>query len=64
MFSSERNLKVFEFSSKVGVSPQTIRRWCSQGKIGYHRASNGYRMIPESELPKAKKLRRKRHYER
>jgi len=61
---SSKYFKIFEFSLEVGVSPRTVRTWCDAGKILYKRLPNGYRMIPVSEIERAKKIRRKRHNER
>jgi molybdopterin-binding protein len=34
----------------LGVSPDTVRRWCDEGRLEARRSSGGHRMVPGREL--------------
>lgn len=51
----ETQYSVGEFASKVGVSPATVRNWCSSGKLKFTRTEGGHRRIAESELTRMQK---------
>lgn len=45
--SSYRPAQVAEL---LGVSPDTVRRWCDEGRLATTRTSGGHRMIDGAEL--------------
>lgn len=45
-------LTIGEFAEKMGVDPDTVRRWDREGKIVSERTKGGHRRFPESELYK------------
>lgn len=46
----ERLLSVGEACKKLGIHPNTLRRWDRQGKIRVVRPQGGKRRVPESEI--------------
>ncbi len=46
----ERLLTLKEASRRLGVHPNTLRKWDREGKIRVVRTVGGHRRIPESEV--------------
>ena len=48
---SEKYLSVEEFSERIGVHPQTVRKWDNEGVLkAHHRSPGGHRYYTEAQV--------------
>ena len=46
----DRLYRLKEAAEILGVHPQTLQRWCREGKVRFVKTPGGVRRIPKSEI--------------
>lgn len=54
MDSSNVLLKLWDVERQLGVSRQTLYRWCKAGTLDFVRLPSGYIRVPTSEVERLK----------
>jgi excisionase family DNA binding protein len=49
---ARRWLSCGQVAKRIGVSRETVKRWCQRGHLRYERRANGYYLISVSEYEK------------